>query len=137
MIRTVPVDTSRLALLCAGPPEPVTQWVDDPATGRRKPSDQPERDQDTGLPLWRVHVLVPGGDNSRPELVAVQVPAQDLPVLAEFSPVTFERLEVRVAVGRDGRLAGYWGAAGVAPAAQHQGGHQGRGHKGQQEGEAA
>ena len=120
MIRELPVATDRLALLSTGDVEPITKWVDDPTTGRRKPSDEVERDEATNLPLWRVHVLVPGGDNGRPELVAVQVPAPTKPEVTPFSPVQFERLVCRVAVNRQSnQLAGYWSAAGVAAPARN------------------
>ena len=110
MIRTLPVDTDRLALMSTGHVEPVHEWVE--RDGRRQPADEQSRD-DTGLPLWTVHALVMSGD--RPELVAVRLPARDTPAVEAHAPVRFERLECRVTVNRStGALSGYWAAAGLA-----------------------
>lgn len=113
MIREIPADSDRLALIASGHVESVHEWIE--RDGRRQPAEDQMRDEATGMPLWQVHCMAPGGD--RPELVAVRVPARECPQPKPFEPVAFERLVVRVSVNRStGVLGGYWSAAGVADA---------------------
>lgn len=117
MIRNLPVATDRLQLVATGHVTPVQEWVE-LHDGRRTPSGnqarQKQDDGSLGLPLWEVAVLSPESD--RPELVSVQVAANDEPKVAAYQPVQLDNLTVRVTVGRDGKLRGYWSATGASPA---------------------
>lgn len=116
MLRNLPVDTDRLALIATGHVEPVREWIE--RDGRRQPSEDQSRDEETNLPLWQVHVMIPSGD--RPELAAVRVPSREVPQVQQYGPVAFEHLVCRVSVNRQsGQLTGYWSAAGVADPRRH------------------
>ena len=114
MLRTLPVNAELHGAVATGHVEAVMIWEDQ--GGRRVLTDRQERDETTGHPLWTVHAMVPTGD--RPELLAIRIPAPQQPVVTAFGPVDLHGLEVNVRVGKDGRLAGYWSAVGVADPAQ-------------------
>lgn len=125
MIREIPADAERLALISTGHCESVHEWIE--RDGRRQPADDQMRDEASGLPMWTVHCLAPGAD--RPELIAVRVPARECPQPKPYEPVAFERLVVRVSVNRStGVLGGYWSAAGLADPRR-----QGKPHQGEQQ----
>lgn len=127
MIRNLPVAPDRLALIATGHVNPVQEWVET-SDGRRAPSGNQARekreDGSLGLPVWEVSVLPT--DTDRPEIIAVQVAGQDEPKVAAYQPVQLDNLTVRVTVGRDGKLRGYWSATGASPA---KGAHQQHQHK--------
>lgn len=105
----IPVDGERAALIATGHVEPVQVWVE--KDGRRQPGDQ-EKDEATGLDLWTVHALIVG--DTRPVTIGVRVPSRECPAPAALAPVAFERLVVNARVDRNGKLATYWSAAGLA-----------------------
>ncbi len=122
---TLPIDTERLTAVYSGQIEPVVDWVTDPATGKRAPGEQ-ARDEQSGHPLWTIHILVAEGD--RPLLAAVRVPAAEAPSVTAFTPARFERLTATARVNRQtGLLALYWSASGIADARQQQPRRQGQG----------
>lgn len=106
-----PVDSERLGAIASGFVEGVFAWVE--KDGRRQPSDQQERDEQTNLPLWQVHALI-AGDGDRPSLMAVRVPAAECPNPPALQPVGFERLSAVARVNKSsGQLSVFWSAAGV------------------------
>lgn len=126
MIRNLPIAAELLDFVAAGEPEPVMVWTDE--GGRRVQSNRQETDEATGDPLFNIFAMTAAG--GRPEIVPIRVPAKVQPVLSMFAPLAFDSLEVRVAVDRGGKLAGYWSARGVrevGPARKN--GHQGGEHK--------
>lgn len=132
MIRSVPVDSARLSVVATGHVEPVMKW--DRSGDRAVQTDVQERDEITNLLLWTIYLMVAAGD--RPEVVAVRVPAEHQPVVTPLGSIDLHGLEVGVRVGRDGKLAGYWSAVGVADPAQMHGGKRPHQEK-QAEGQAA
>lgn len=113
---TIDVDASRFkAKACVVRPH--MPWVEDPATGKRKPS--PHQGVGAGGQfLWEVDVLVRNRDPERGESVdkaMVLVEAQSLPLLPEDSevPVTFEGLQVRVYNASAGGLGKAYSAHGM------------------------
>lgn len=121
MIRNLPIDAEALGLVAAGPCDPVAVWLEQ--DGRRQMSDRQAVDDD-GVLLWNCYAMSAAG--GRPEVVQVQVPAPQQPVLTTFGPLAFEGLICRVAVDRAGKLAGYWSARSVRDAgpAGKRNGHQ-------------
>ncbi len=77
-------------------------------------------DRETGLPVWEVDAVVAAvadDDRARMTTLTVKIASQTAPQVAIGQPITFTDLECRPAVGKkDGRLALYWTASGVAPA---------------------
>lgn len=142
MIRTIPVAAEQLGFVAAAPCEPLMVWEDQ--GGRRVLTDRQERDEHTpqcahdctahtGEPKWNAYVM-PAGSNARPEVLQVQVPARQQPVVTQFGAVAFDDLEVRVAIDKGGKLAGYWSARAIRDAATpaaRKNGHQGEQHKGE------
>lgn len=128
MIRTIPVAAELLGLIAAAPCEPLMVWEDQ--GGRRVLTDRQERDEATDEPVWTAYVM-PVVAGVRPEVVSVRVPARQQPVVTHLGPVAFDNLEVRVAVDKGGKLAGYWSAAAIRDAAPgtKRNGHQGEQHK--------
>lgn len=122
MLRTLPIAADRLDAIATGQVEPVMIWAD--VDGRRQLTDRQEIDETTGELLWTIHALVRTGD--RPELLAVRVPAPQCPVVTALGPIDLHGLEVNVRVGKDGKLAAYWSAVGVADPALAP---RGNGHK--------
>lgn len=108
-LRTIPVAAELLGLVSAGQPEPLMRW--DEKDGRRVLTDQQEKDEETGEPLWTAYLMPTGAD--RPEVLSVRVRARQQPVLTQFGPVAVDGLEVNARVGKDGRMAQYWSAAGI------------------------
>lgn len=115
-LRTIPVAAEMLGLVAAGPCEPLMRW--DEKDGRRVLTDHQEKDDDTGELLWTAYVMPTGTD--RPEVLSVRVRATHQPVLTQFGPVAVDNLEVNARVGKDGRMAQYWSAAGIRDAAPGQ-----------------
>lgn len=84
---TFPVDTNCIRIVSGGSAEPVMQWDRSGEKARR--TENPERDEKTGLPLWDVKVsaLVPNADGVEEmsewmvRLPSAENPAQ--PVLSE------------------------------------------------------
>lgn len=117
MIRNLPIALDRLPLIATGHVTPVQEWVE-MHDGSRRPSGNQARqkldDGTLGAPLWEVAVLSPEAD--RPELISVQVATHEEPKVTAYQPVQLDGLTVRVTVGRDGKLRGYWSATAAHPA---------------------
>lgn len=113
-MRSLPIDTSAIRLLATGEVSPVAVWAELSDGSRRPVPDAQEKD-DAGTPLWNVGAILPPADESeRAELLSVRVASWERPSVAEFAPVVFGGLVVRVSVNRrSGQLAQYWSAAQV------------------------
>jgi hypothetical protein len=119
----LPIDTARLALIAMSGARPGAAFAElsDGSTRRFVPGQQ-GTDRATGLPLWEVDAVAPAAaddERGRMTTLTVKIAAQYAPDdVTPGQPVRFVDLEVRPAVGkRDGKLALYWSASGVAPAA--------------------
>lgn len=109
------VDGQAQQLRATGVVEPVMEWLEDPTTGRRRPSDQQARDE-AGTLLWAVETsrLVEEWGRSRTVVAKVTVPAATMPTLPAFEVVAFTGLVVAVRVPRGGgQLIESWTAAGL------------------------
>src|SRR4051812_32407888 len=126
MIRTLPIAAEQLGFVAAAPCEAAMIW--DEKDGRRVLTDRQERDDHTercdsgctahaGDPVWTAYVM-PAGNGVRPEVISIRVPARQVPVVTQFGPVALDNLEVRVAIDRGGKLAGYWSATAIRDAGQ-------------------
>ena len=124
-LRTIPVAAELLNLVAAGPCEPLMIWAEQ--DGRRVLTDRQDADPETGELLWTAYVMPTGGD--RPEVLSIRVRGPQLPVVAQFGAVAVDSLEVNVRVGKDGRMAQYWSAAGIRDAAPARNGHKPEQHK--------
>lgn len=113
-LRTIPVAAELLGLVAAAQPEPLMVWEE--REGRRTLTDRQEHDEETGEPIWTAYLMPVGSE--RPEVLSVRVRAPQQPVLTQFGPVAVDNLAVNVRVGKDGRMAQYWEAAGIRDAAQ-------------------
>lgn len=110
-VREIPVDAARMELVAAAEPAAVPEWVE-LSDGSRRPSGNQAKDAETGRPLWVVDCLVL--DQERAATIGVQVASVDAPRVTVLTPVRFEGLMVRVSRSRDGKVAQYWRASGVA-----------------------
>jgi hypothetical protein len=115
MIRTLPVDPTRMQLVAAtSSAVPVPEWAE-LADGSRRPSGNQARakneDGSLGAPLWIVDCLAAGEE--RAEVIGVQIATHDQPQVQQFAPIQLDGLVVRVSVGKDGKPRQYWSADGV------------------------
>lgn len=113
-LRTIPVAPELLGLVAAGQPDPLLKWTE--KDGRRTQTDEPERDEQTGDPLWTCYLMPTTAE--RPEVIQVRVPAKQQPVLGQFSAVAVDNLTVNVRVDKGGKLIQYWAASDVRDAGQ-------------------
>jgi hypothetical protein len=114
----LPIDTTRFAPIAMSTARPGASFAELADGSTRFVPGQQGVDRDTGLPVWEVDCVVAAdADDSRARMTAftVKLVAQTAPQVAVAQPITFTDLEVRPAVGkRDGKLALYWSASGVA-----------------------
>ena len=117
MANGLPIDTTKfrpIAMSTARPGAAFGELSD--GTTRFIPGQQGV-DRDTGLPQWEVDVVVPADaedERGRMTTATVKIASQHQPQVQLAQPVSFTDLEVRPAVKRDGKLALYWSASGVA-----------------------
>lgn len=98
-MRTIPVDAARINLISTGKVIAVPAWVVMSDGSRRPdPNGRQEMDEATGLPLWRVEVIMPadpGDERDKTDVTEVTVAAKDQPDPGSFGEVlTFEGLTV-------------------------------------------
>jgi hypothetical protein len=114
----LPIDGSRLALIAMSAARPGASFAELADGSTRFVPGQQGVDRDTGLPVWEVDAVAPAAtddDRGRMTTLTVKIASQHQPQVQLAQPVTFTDLEVRPAVGkRDGKLALYWSASGVA-----------------------
>jgi hypothetical protein len=117
----LPIDTSRFHLIAMSTARPGAAFAELADGSMRFVPGQQGVDRDTGLPVWEVDAVAPAAaddERGRMTTVTVKIVSQHAPQVQVASPVVFTDLEVRPAVGkRDGKLALYWNASGVVPAA--------------------
>jgi hypothetical protein len=108
---TFPIDATRATLIATGKSTPVLEWIEGAARGAVRPQ---QRDENSGLLLWVVDVLIDDDDATRAAVAGVQVPSLDAPVVQKFRPVAFTGLRVDVYVQRaTGALVCRWTADGI------------------------
>ena len=90
---TLPIDTTRYAMICTGKVSPVSEWSDG------KPTGQQARDANTGMPLWNVDVLV-DDDADRSTVASVVIGSLDEPRVRKLAPIAFVGLTANVYVNR-------------------------------------
>ena len=108
------IDSDRHNLTATGIVEQVFEW-EETADGRRRPSDKPARNENTGMPLWRVEVIYVQETYGRKSTVTakVLVDSPDEPKVAPLTPVKFTRLVVELRV-KGGSLIEAWSADSLA-----------------------
>lgn len=124
-MRAIPVDTTRTQFIGTGKAAARAEYVEatDGVPGgerRRIRSGNQAKDEDTGLPLWVVDVLVDDDDAERAEVIGVKVASRDEPHTAKWQPVRFRGLVCSPYVDKgSGRVALSFRADGIegAPAA--------------------
>ena len=116
----LPIDTNRFALIAMSGARPGAAYAELADGSSRFVPGQQGVDRDTGLPIWEIDAVAPAAaddERGRMTAITVKIAAQHQPSVTPGTPVQFVDLEVRPAVGkRDGKLALYWSASGVAPA---------------------
>jgi hypothetical protein len=116
----LPIDNTRLALIAMSGARPGAAFAELADGSTRFVPGQQGTDRDTGLPIWEIDAVAPAAaddDRGRMTTLTVKIVGQHAPSVTPGAPVQFVDLEVRPAVGkRDGKLALYWSASGVAPA---------------------
>lgn len=90
-MREIPVDTSKVQFISTGKAAARAEYVE-LSDGSRRRSGNQAKDQDSGMPLWVVDVLVDDPDSDRAEVVGVRVASWDEPITAKWQPVKFRSL---------------------------------------------
>jgi hypothetical protein len=98
----LPVDTTRLTVLCGAPPIPVVD--------RESGEHRTNRD---GLPLFRTDVVVLG--SGRPEVLSVRTPKEPKG-LAIGTPLNVSGFTISTFNARDGGMGVFYEAAAIEPA---------------------
>ena len=127
MAASLPIDTVKFRPIAMSTARPGAAFAELADGSTRFVPGQQGVDRDSGLPTWEIDVAVPadeGDDRGRMTAFTVRLAAQVQPQVTPLAPVQFVDLVARPAVGkRDGKLAIYWSAAGVAtPGAKFGGG---------------
>lgn len=104
------IDNDRHNLTATGIVEQVFEW-EETADGRRRPSEKPARNENTGMPLWRIEVIYVQETYGRKSTVTakVLVESPDEPKVAPLTSVKFTRLVVELRV-KGGSLIESWTA---------------------------
>jgi len=90
-MRWIPVDTERVTFIGTSKTAEVAEYVE-LSNGERKRSGGQAKDQDSGMPLWVVDVMVMDPDAPRAEIVGVKVASYDEPQTVMGQPVKFHGL---------------------------------------------
>ena len=116
----LPIDTNRFALIAMSGARPGAAYAELADGIHQVRPRSAAVDRDTGLPIWEIDAVAPASaDDERGRMtdITVKIAAQHHQTVTPGTPVQFVDLEVRPAIGkRDGKLALYWTASGVAPA---------------------
>jgi hypothetical protein len=99
---SLPIDTTKLTVLCGNPPAPVV----DRDTGEHRTNRE-------GLPLFRTELVVMG--QGRPEVLGVRT-ARDPKGLSVGTPVTVTAFTISTFTTRDGTTGVFYEAAAIEPA---------------------
>jgi hypothetical protein len=113
----LPIDSNRLALIAMSGARPGAAFAELADGSTRFVPGQQGTDRD-GRPIWEIDAVAPAAaedERGRMTTLTVKIAAQHAPAVTPGLPVVFDGLAVRPAVGkRDGKLALYWTAQGVA-----------------------
>ncbi len=90
-MRTIPVDISRVNFIGTGKAAARAEYVE-LSDGQRRRSGNQAKDEDSGLPLWVVDVLVDDDTADRAEVIGVRIASHTEPVVAKWQPVRFRNL---------------------------------------------
>lgn len=117
MIRMIPIDGTRLDTTATGTVSPVPVFVEMPDGSRRPDPNGTQATTDEGVLLWTVDALVyeitRDGENS--EVIGVQVPAPQRPVVGRLQPIAFHGLTLRSSVHKaSNQMRQYWQADAIA-----------------------
>lgn len=122
MIRSLPVDSSRISFIATGHVTPVIDWVPDPSNpGRNMPGEQKRflneadpHDPRNGQLVWNVDAMADGDEFDRAEVIGVQLTSNVQPVVEKFRPVPFQNLSVSFSANKaTGQLRNFWNASGI------------------------
>lgn len=116
-MRSIPVDTNRVALIGTGKSAARAEYVE-LSDGQRRRSGNQAKD-DNGVPVWVIDVLVDDPEADRAEVVGVRVSSHDEPTTEKWKPVRFKNLvAVPYADRSTGRVALSMRADGIEGQAQ-------------------
>jgi hypothetical protein len=90
-MRFIPVDTNKIQFIGTGKAAARAEYVE-LSDGQRRRSGNQAKDQESGMPLWVVDVLVDDPDSDRAEIVGVKVASWEEPVTPKWQPVRFKNL---------------------------------------------
>jgi hypothetical protein len=90
-MRAIPVDTTKIAFIGTGKAAARAEYVE-LSDGQRRRSGNQAKDQESGMPLWVVDVLVDDDNADRAEVVGVKVASWDEPKTTKWQPVKFINL---------------------------------------------
>lgn len=120
MIRQIPIDSARLDLVATGTVSPVPTFVEMPDGSRRPDPNGTQAVNDDGVRLWTVDALATEDDENS-EVIGVQIPAPQKPVVKRLGPISFHGLTLRASLHKaSGSVRQYWTAHAIAePRGQH------------------
>lgn len=98
-MRSIPVDVSRVSFIGTGKTASRAEYVE-LSDGSRRASGNQAKQEETGLPLWVVDVLVDDDTARRAEVVGVVVASYDEPVTQKWQPVRFRGLVATIYADR-------------------------------------
>lgn len=115
VMSTYHLDATAQQLRATGITEPIMQWIEDGTTGRRRPSDVQDVNEN-GVPLWAIEVQYVAEAWGRLSTVVAKVtmPSPEAPQLAAFEVVPFVGLSVTVTPTKAGGMREAWRAEGIA-----------------------
>lgn len=112
-MRSIPVDTTKVQFIGTGKVAERAEYVE-LANGERRRSGNQATDENTGLPLYVVDVLVNDPDSQRAEIAAVKIPSNVPPETQMGQPVNFTDLvAVPYVDNRSNRVAMSFRATGI------------------------
>jgi len=105
---TFPIDTARIRIVSGGHAEPVMAW--DRSGEKPRRTENPERDEKTGLPLWdlKVSAVMPNVSTGQDEMNewTVRVPSAENPAQPVLSEVHLRDVVASVNWRGDVRFSG-------------------------------
>jgi hypothetical protein len=114
------VESKRQPMTATGIVNPVMEW-DEMPDGKRRPSDRPARDENTGMPLFEVEVFYTHANFGREYTATglVRVGAAEPPAPAPLTPISFSELRVRVSFNKTtGGFSENWTAEAIAESSE-------------------
>lgn len=112
-MRRIPIDTTRISFVGTGKAAERAEYVE-LTDGSRKRSGNQAKDQETGLPIFVVDVLVDDDEADRAEVIGVKILSKYPPETAKWQPVRFINLTAMAYTDqRSGRVAFSFTADGI------------------------